>query len=101
VTYQNDWILAKLAMFILVSLMSSVISPISLNDRFPHLRKEIQFLERRDAGFRQLREDYELLLRSLEVTKPGDEGDREEMIRLKTSLEAEALEMLSQVSVRR
>ena len=46
-------------------------------------------------------EDYELLLRSLEVTKPGDEGDREEMIRLKTSLEAEALEMLSQISVRR
>lgn len=88
-------------LFILVSLMSSVISPISLNDRFPHLRKEIQFLAQRDAGFRQLSDDYELLLRSLEVTKPDAEGDRVELIRLKTSLEAEALEMLSQVSVRR
>lgn len=82
-------------------LMSSVISPISLNDRFPHLRKEIQLLAQRNADFRQLSDDYELLLRSLEVTKPDAEGDRVELIRLKTSLEAEALEMLSQVSVRR
>jgi hypothetical protein len=97
VTYQIDWILAKSEMFILVSLMSSVISPISLNDRFPHLRKEIQLLVQRNADFRQLSDDYELLLRSLEVTKPDADGDRVEMISLKTSLEAEALEMLSQI----
>ncbi len=65
------------------------------------LRKEIQLLAQRNADFRQLSDDYELLLRSLEVTKPDAEGDRVELIRLKTSLEAEALEMLSQVSVRR
>jgi hypothetical protein len=48
-----------------------------------------------------LSDDYELLLRSLELTKPDAEGDRVELISLKTSLEVEALEMLSQVSVSR
>ena len=77
-------------------LMISVTSPSSLNDRFPHLQKEIQRLAQRNEGFRQLSDDYELLLQSLEVTKPDAEGDRVELIRLKTSLEAEALEILSQ-----
>lgn len=81
--------------------MSSVFSPNSLNDRFPHLQKEIQRLVQRNEGFRQLSDDYALLLRSLDVTEPDTEGDKAELIGLKTSLEAEALEMLSQVSVRR
>jgi hypothetical protein len=76
--------------------MISVVSPNSLDDRFPHLQKEIQRLTQRNEGFRQLSDDYELLLRSLEATKPDAEGDRVELIRLKTTLEAEALEMLSQ-----
>ena len=72
-----------------------------LDERFPHLRKEIRFLAQRNEGFRQLSDDYELLLRSLGVTQADAEGDRVEMIRLKTSLEAEALEILSQPGVRR
>ena len=81
--------------------MNNSTLPTSLSDRFPHLQIEIQLLAERNSGFRQLSDDYDLLLRSLEVTEPGDEADREEMISLKTSLEVEALEMLSQVSVRR
>ena len=81
--------------------MISVTSPNSLNDRFPHLQKEIQRLAQRNEGFRQLSDDYELLLRSLGVTKPDAEGDRAELIRLKTSLEAEALEILSQAGKKR
>jgi hypothetical protein len=81
--------------------MISVVSPNSLDDRFPHLQKEIQRLAQRNEGFRQLSDDYELLLRSLEVTKPDAEGDRVELVRLKTSLEAEALEMLSQIRKKR
>jgi len=88
-------------MFTLGSLMISVISPNSLDDRFPHLQKEIRRLAQRNEGFRQLSDDYELLLRSLEVTKSDAEGDRAELIRLKTSLEAEALEILSQTSNKR
>ena len=81
--------------------MTSVISPNSLNDRFPHLQKEIQRLAQRNEGFRQLSDDYALLVRSLDVTKPDAEGDRVELIRLKTSLEAEALEILSQFRKKR
>jgi len=81
--------------------MISVVSPNSLDDRFPHLQKEIRRLAQRNEGFRQLNDDYELLLRSLETTKPDAAGDRVELIRLKTSLEAEALEMLSQTSKKR
>jgi hypothetical protein len=70
----------------------------SLADRFPHLQREIRRLAEQDSSFRQLNDDYELLLRSLENSSPGLVGDQEDMISLKTSLEAEALEKLSRAS---
>ena len=70
-----------------------------LVDRFPHLQREIRHLAERDSGFRQLNDDYELLLRSLADTSPGSVGDREELVSLKASLEVEALEKLSRTSV--
>jgi hypothetical protein len=74
-------------------------SLIPLIDRFPHLQREIQRLFAHDSGFRQLNEDYELLLRSLVDSSQDDGGDREELVSLKTTLEAEALERLSRVNV--
>jgi len=71
---------------------------LSLADRFPHLQQEIRHLAEQDAGFRQLFDDYEFLTRSISDTDPVAESDLEEMISLKTSLEVEALEILSQVS---
>ncbi len=68
----------------------------SLAQRFPHLRHEIRLLAKRDSSFGQLNEDYKLLLRSLVQIDPEAEADREEMLGLKTSLEVEALERLSQ-----
>jgi hypothetical protein len=73
-----------------------MVSPNSLLDRFPHLQREICLLVKQDPGFRQLSTDYELLTRSLRDTRPEANDDREEIIGLKTSLEVEALEMLSQ-----
>lgn len=68
----------------------------SLTDRFPHLRKEIRHLAEENPGFRQLFEDYELLTRSIGNVIQDAGEDLEEMISLKTSLEVEALEILSQ-----
>jgi hypothetical protein len=76
-------------------------STLSLADRFPHLQQEIRRLAELDSSFRQLNDDYELLLRSLEKTSPGGIGDKEDMLYLKTSLEAEALEKLSRKSERK
>ena len=73
-------------------------STLSLLERFPHLQREIRRLAEHDSSFRQLNEDYELLLRSIENSNPGSVGDKEDMISLKTSLEAEALEKLSRTS---
>jgi len=74
----------------------------SLTDRFPHLRKEIRHLAEQDPGFRQLFDDYELLTRSIGNVVQDAGEDLEEMISLKTSLEVEALEILSQAdSMRR
>jgi len=73
-------------------------SAFTLTDRFPHLRREIRRLAEQDSGFSQLNDDYELLLRSFEQNSPGAVGDEEEMMHLKTSLEAEALEKLSRTS---
>jgi hypothetical protein len=73
-------------------------SPIPLVDRFPHLQREIQHLFDHDSGFRHLNEDYELLLRSLANSSEDAAGDREDLVSLKTSLEAEALEKLSRAS---
>jgi hypothetical protein len=70
----------------------------SLDERFPNLQREIRRLAEHDSSFRQLNDDYELLLRSLETTGLGKVGDKEDLIYLKTSLEAEALERLSRVS---
>jgi len=44
-----------------------------------------------------LSEDYELPLQSLEDTIVGGAADKEEIIGLKTSLEAEVLEILSRL----
>ena len=52
-------------------------------------------------GIKHLSDDYGLLLKSLQMTGPDADEDRVELISLKTSLEAEALEMLSQVKIRR
>ena len=68
----------------------------SLTNRFPHLQKEIRHLAEEDPGFRQLFEDYELLTRSIGNVIQDAGEDLEEMISLKTSLEVEALEILSQ-----
>lgn len=68
----------------------------SLTDRFPHLRKEIRHLAEQDPGFRQLFDDYELLTCSIGNVIQDAGEDLEEMISLKTSLEVEALEILSQ-----
>jgi len=68
----------------------------SLTDRFPHLQQKIRHLANQDPGFRQLFDDYELLTRSIGDVDLGADGDLEEMISLKTSLEVEALEKLSQ-----
>ena len=76
--------------------MTTQTSRISLTDRFPHLRHEIRHLAEQDSDFRQLFDDYELLTRSISDVDPGADGDLKEMISLKTSLEAEALEILSQ-----
>ena len=70
-------------------------SPMSLADRFPQLQREIRRLAEQDSGFRQLNDDYELLLRSLGDSRLGTAGDREDLISLKATLEAEALEKLS------
>jgi hypothetical protein len=48
-----------------------------------------------------LSRDYELLVRSLKDEEVHTTDDREEIFSLKMSLEFEALEMLSQVSLRR
>ena len=74
------------------------LSPMPLVDRFPHLQREIRRLAEQDSGFRQLNDDYELLLRSLADSDRGTAGDREELVSLKTLLEAEALEKLSRAS---
>ena len=76
--------------------MATQTTRISLTDRFPHLQHEIRHLAEQDSGFRQLFDDYELLTRSISDVDPDADGDLEEMISLKTSLEVEALEILSQ-----
>ena len=76
--------------------MAPKTSQVSLTDRFPHLRKEIRHLAEQDPGFRQLFEDYELLTSSIGNVIQDAGEDLEEMISLKTSLEVEALEILSQ-----
>jgi hypothetical protein len=73
--------------------------PVSLLDRFPHLQRDICFEAKKDKGFRQLCDDYELLVRSLRTTNFQAPGDLEEMISLKTSLEVEVLERLSQTRI--
>ena len=81
--------------------MATQISRISLTDRFPHLQHAIRLLAEQDPNFRQLFNDYELLTRSIGDVDPGADGDLEEMISLKTSLEVEALEILSQAGSKR
>ena len=77
-------------------MMINVASPKSMLARFPHLQREIHLLVEQDPGFRQLSHDYELLVRSLKNEEVHTPDDREEIVNLKTSLEFEALEMLSQ-----
>jgi hypothetical protein len=77
--------------------MTSLEPPKTLLERFPHLQHEISLLSERDPGFRQLSDDFELLVQSLEDPTLHAMEDKEEMISLKTSLEFEALELLSQI----
>jgi hypothetical protein len=77
--------------------MITLTPPIFLIDRFPHLQREIRMLAEQDQEFRQLSNDYELLIQSLRDKNLQGAGDREELISLKTSLEFEALEILSQI----
>ena len=70
----------------------------SLIDRFPHLRHEINDLSEADPVFQQLTDDYSLLTRSIQNTSAESGGDLEEMMRLKTLLEVEALEILSRAN---
>lgn len=70
--------------------------PASLADRFPHLEKEIRQLAENDRRFRQLTEDYELLIRSLPGGRLEAKSDRDEIIELKSSLEFEALVRLTE-----
>jgi hypothetical protein len=77
--------------------MTSLEPPKTLLERFPYLQHEISLLSKRDPGFRQLSNDFELLVQSLEDPTLHALEDKEEMISLKTSLECEALELLSQI----
>jgi hypothetical protein len=83
--------------------MTSLEPPKTLLERFPHLQHEISLLSERDPGFRQLSDDFELLVQSLGDSAfqapedKEDKEDKEEMINLKASLEFEALELLSQI----
>jgi hypothetical protein len=77
--------------------MTSLEPPKTLLERFPHLQHEISLLSERDPGFRQLSDDFELLVQSLGDPAFQATEDKEEMISLKTSLEFEALELLSQI----
>lgn len=72
----------------------------SLIDRFPHLQHEISNLTEKDPVFRQLSDDYTLLTRSIQNINDEPGGDFEEMMRLKTLLEVEALEIMSRASCR-
>ena len=72
----------------------------ALAERFPHLRHAIDHLAEQDPGFRQLSEDYDLLIRTLSDHALTVEKDREEIIALKSSLELEALDRLSHLQVR-
>lgn len=67
----------------------------SLTQRFPHLEREIRQQAEIDNTFRQLAEDYELLMRALPKERFKTESDRDELIELKSSLEFEALVRLS------
>lgn len=69
--------------------------PASLAGRFPHLEDEIRQLAANDKEFRQLADDYELLIKSLPDGRLEAKSDRDEIIELKSSLEFEALVMLS------
>lgn len=80
--------------------MNSPNSTLSLAERFPHLKKEIWMLALQDSGFSQLSEDYLLLVGLLESGQLDADADKEELIYLKTALEAEALEKLSQVKLK-
>lgn len=68
---------------------------VSLVRRFPHLEREIRQQAEIDSTFRQLAEDYELLIRSLPEERLKAKSDRDELIELKSSLEFEALVRLS------
>ena len=70
----------------------------SLIDRFPHLRHEIQVLAKADPVFQQLIDDYVLLNRSIQNIEVDTGTELEEMLSLKTSLEVEALEILSRAN---
>ena len=72
----------------------------TLSERFPHLQREIRLMAEMDSDFRQLSDDYALLVQSLIASGGSSEGDIEELYSLKTSLEAEALEKLSQASAK-
>ena len=67
----------------------------ALAERFPHLRRDLAKLVEQDLEFRQLSEDYDLLIRTLSDRTLTGEKDREEIIALKKSLELEVLDRLS------
>ena len=68
--------------------------PSSLETRFPRLQHEIRLLLEGNSEFQQLSDDYELLIESLAAAEFGSNHDREEILKLKASLEFEALEKL-------
>ena len=72
----------------------------SLIDRFPHLRHDIHVLAESDPVFQQLVDDYVLLTRSIQNIEAEAGAELEEMMSLKTSLEVEALEILSRANCR-
>ena len=67
----------------------------ALAERFPHLWREIDELAATNPEFRQLSEDYDLLVRTLSSQALTKEEDREEIIELKSSLELEVLDRIS------
>lgn len=68
--------------------------PSSLETRFPRLLHEIHLLLEGSPEFQQLSDDYELLIESLAAGEFDSNHDKEEIIKLKASLEFEALEIL-------
>ena len=62
---------------------------------FPHLGQQLAAAAEREPAFLELCEDYSSIMTSIEQMDAANTGDREELLSLKSSLEAEILERVS------